>query len=59
MMKEVFCLIQKDLSSICIQEGRQLDLGAVGKGYALDRLKKMFESVAISSALLCAGNSTY
>jgi len=43
----------------CIQEGRQLDLGGIGKGYALDQLKKILLGLNIPSALLCAGNSTY
>jgi len=43
----------------CIQEGRQLDLGGIGKGYALDQLKKILANLSIPSALLCAGNSTY
>jgi len=43
----------------CIQEGRQFDLGGIGKGFALDKLKKMLSSLSVSSALLCAGNSTY
>ena len=43
----------------CLQEGRQFDLGGIGKGFALDQLRQMLSGLSIPSALLCAGNSTY
>ncbi len=42
----------------CIAPGRQIDLGGIGKGFALDQLAKTLESYRIDSALLCAGAST-
>jgi thiamine biosynthesis lipoprotein len=42
----------------CIESGREVDLGGIGKGYALDQLKTLLEDWGIQSALLCAGSST-
>jgi len=42
----------------CVEAGRQVDLGGIGKGFALDQLADTLASYQISSALLCAGNST-
>ena len=36
-----------------------LDLGAVGKGYALDRVAAVIEELGVDAALLGAGQSTY
>jgi thiamine biosynthesis lipoprotein len=36
----------------------QLDLGAIGKGYALDRAAEVLHSIGIRDALLVAGGST-
>lgn len=43
----------------CIQSGRELDLGGIGKGFALDRLKERLQDWEIQSALLSAGSSTF
>ena len=40
------------------REGVWVDWGAVGKGYALDRIAKRFRDHGIESALLSAGTST-
>ena len=42
----------------CVTAGREIDLGGIGKGYALDQLKILLEDWGIESALLCAGAST-
>jgi thiamine biosynthesis lipoprotein len=42
----------------CETAGREIDLGGIGKGYALDQLKLLLEDWGIESALLCAGAST-
>lgn len=42
----------------CIEAGREIDLGGIGKGYALDQLKVLLEDWGIESALLSAGAST-
>lgn len=42
----------------CVTAGREIDLGGIGKGYALDQLKTLLEDWGIESALLCAGAST-
>ena len=42
----------------CEQAGREIDLGGIGKGYALDQIKILMEDWGIESALLSAGAST-
>ncbi|MGZ0709657.1 FAD:protein FMN transferase [Coraliomargarita sp. W4R53] len=42
----------------CESAGRELDLGGIGKGYALDQIKRLMEDWGIESALLSAGAST-
>ena len=42
----------------CAAPGREVDLGGIGKGFALDRLVHILESYHVSSALLSAGAST-
>jgi thiamine biosynthesis lipoprotein len=43
----------------CESPGRQIDLGGIGKGFALDWLAPVLEEWQIPSALLAAGNSTF
>jgi thiamine biosynthesis lipoprotein len=42
----------------CIEAGREIDLGGIGKGYALDQIKALAQDWGISAALLSAGAST-
>ena len=42
----------------CIEPGRQMDLGGIGKGFALDQLATTLKAHQITSALLCSGAST-
>ncbi|MFQ3224214.1 MAG: thiamine biosynthesis lipoprotein [Lentimonas sp.] len=42
----------------CEQAGREIDLGGIGKGFALDQIKLLMEEWGIESALLSAGAST-
>ena len=42
----------------CEAAGREIDLGGIGKGYALDQIKLLMEDWGIESALLSAGAST-
>ena len=42
----------------CCAVGRQIDLGGIGKGFALDHLAQICSSYGIHSALLTAGAST-
>ncbi len=53
--------IQLDPDRATIQfdrEGAMLDLGSIGKGYALDRAKEILEANGVQSALLHGGTST-
>jgi len=42
----------------CLVPGREIDLGGIGKGFALDQLAITLKSYRIESALLCAAAST-
>jgi thiamine biosynthesis lipoprotein len=42
----------------CAEAGRVLDLGAIGKGYALERMAAILAAHGISDALLTSGAST-
>ena len=42
----------------CLDEGRSIDLGGIGKGFALDQLRLLLDDWEIEKALLCAGSST-
>lgn len=42
----------------CIQAGREVDLGGIGKGFALDRIAELLSDWKIESALVAAGAST-
>jgi len=42
----------------CEEEGRQVDLGGIGKGFTLDRLSRILAELDVGPALLAAGNST-
>jgi thiamine biosynthesis lipoprotein len=43
----------------CIKHGRALDLGGIGKGFALDCAAQILKSLDVQSALLSAGASTH
>ncbi|MDP4609621.1 MAG: FAD:protein FMN transferase [Opitutales bacterium] len=42
----------------CAEPGREIDLGGIGKGFALDKMRSVIEEMGIESALLSAGAST-
>ncbi|HEX5790903.1 MAG TPA: FAD:protein FMN transferase [Luteolibacter sp.] len=42
----------------CEVAGRQIDLGGIGKGFALDCLREILEQWKVSAALVCAGASS-
>ena len=42
----------------CTHAGREIDLGGIGKGFALDQIKTLLKDWNIPSALLSAGAST-
>ncbi|MDX1681299.1 MAG: FAD:protein FMN transferase [Akkermansiaceae bacterium] len=42
----------------CEQEGREIDLGGIGKGFALDELRHLLVEWDCEAALLCAGASS-
>ena len=43
----------------CLEAGREVDLGGIGKGFALDQMKARLTDWGIRSALLGAGSSTH
>lgn len=52
-------LIHPDAAAVtCLEAGRQLDLGGVGKGFALDVLRRLLLEWDISDAFLAAGASS-
>jgi thiamine biosynthesis lipoprotein len=42
----------------CVEAGREIDLGGIGKGYALDRIVPLLRDLGIKSGLVAAGAST-
>ena len=42
----------------CIEAGREIDLGGIGKGYVLDRIVPLLRDLGIQSGLIAAGAST-
>ena len=52
-------LIHPDVAAVtCIEPGRQLDLGGIGKGFALDQLRHILDDWGAHSALLASGASS-
>lgn len=52
-------MIDPDKPAIhCLEAGRQIDLGGIGKGFALDRVQTLLLDWGIHCALLSAGAST-
>ena len=43
----------------CRREGREIDLGGIGKGYTLDQLSQVLAEFEVQSALLSSGASTH
>ncbi len=51
--------IHPDVPAItCDEAGREIDLGGIGKGFALDQLKLMLADWGVENALLAAGASS-
>jgi thiamine biosynthesis lipoprotein len=51
-------LDEANLAVTSCRDGLKLDLGAIGKGYALDQLAARLETLKVGCALLNAGDST-
>lgn len=52
-------VIHPDVAAItCEEPGREIDLGGIGKGFALDQLKLLIADWGVEDALLCAGASS-
>jgi thiamine biosynthesis lipoprotein len=52
-------VIHPDVAAItCEEPGREIDLGGIGKGFALDQLKILLVDWGVEDALLCAGASS-
>ncbi len=51
--------IHPDVPAVtCEEPGREIDLGGIGKGFALDQLKRLFINWGADDALLAAGASS-
>lgn len=52
-------MVHPDVPAItCVEEGRELDLGGIGKGFALDEVGAMLRDWEVGSVLLAAGASS-
>ena len=52
-------IIHPDIAAItCEEPGREIDLGGIGKGFALDQLKKLLIDWGVEDGLLAAGASS-
>lgn len=52
-------IIHPDVAAItCEEPGREIDLGGIGKGYALDQLRQLLTDWGAEDALLAAGASS-
>jgi FAD:protein FMN transferase len=52
-------IIHPDVPAVtCVEPGRELDLGGIGKGFALDQIKQLLADWEINDALLAAGASS-
>lgn len=52
-------IIHPDVPAVtCTEPGRELDLGGIGKGFALDQVKRLLEEWEIHDALISAGASS-
>ena len=54
------CLVLEENSPVveCVEEGMKLDLGAIGKGFALDRVRLLLGEWGFTTMLLSAGGSS-
>jgi FAD:protein FMN transferase len=53
-------IIHPDVAAVtCVEPGRVLDLGGIGKGFALDQLRQVLDSWDVNDALLAAGASSW
>lgn len=51
--------IHPDIAAItCEEPGREIDLGGIGKGFALDQLRQLLSEWGVEDALLAAGASS-
>ena len=52
-------IIHPDVPAVtCVDPGRELDLGGIGKGFALDQLRNLLLEWGVDDALLAAGASS-
>lgn len=53
-------IIHPDVAAVtCVEPGRVLDLGGIGKGFALDQLRQVLDAWEVDDALLAAGASSW
>jgi thiamine biosynthesis lipoprotein len=51
--------VSEDFTSVTLEEGTGIDLGATAKGYIVDQVVRIFQKHGIKSALIEAGGDTY
>lgn len=52
-------MLHPDVPAItCVEAGRRIDLGGIGKGFALDQVKRLLVEWEVEGALLAAGASS-
>lgn len=52
-------IVHPDIAAItCVEPGREIDLGGIGKGFALDQLKLLLLDWEVPGAMLAAGASS-
>lgn len=52
-------MVHPDVPAVtCVEEGRELDLGGIGKGFALDEMATLLKEWEVGNVLLAAGGSS-
>ena len=56
--QEAFALLSRPFRVASLAESLQLDLGGIGKGFALEQVREIFVRYGYTKAMLCASSST-
>jgi len=55
---EAFALLSRPFQVVSLAESLQIDLGGIGKGFALEQVREIFVRYGYTKAMLCADGST-